>query len=309
MIIKMKSTIKSKEGITLLELIICIAIVMLVIAGSFSLFSFGNKTFTGGSQQSYVQSDVRIISDYIQKQIRFATYVDTLDALDAIDEIYNYDPLVDGEPYNYFYYDGNKMVHKIWDEATTSYVTQLESGLNVQSLSFFSNNTEKLTIRVKSEDLGNDFELETEIVLPNLLISESLVGGSVTNEAAIRYSTDPILLGLSGGGGGPGGGGPGGGGPVSISISDIILAVPVQNELAQTTVDSAQFTGTISWSPSVGSNGKFNNNVTYTATITLTAKAGFTLSEVGQNFFKVSGATTVGNNTGSGIVTVVFPRT
>ncbi|WP_461255171.1 pre-peptidase C-terminal domain-containing protein [Treponema sp. R80B11-R83G3] len=45
----------------------------------------------------------------------------------------------------------------------------------------------------------------------------------------------------------------------------------------------------------------------YTATITLTAKTGYTLQGVAANFFTVAGATTVGNDANSGVVTAVFP--
>jgi hypothetical protein len=47
----------------------------------------------------------------------------------------------------------------------------------------------------------------------------------------------------------------------------------------------------------------------YTATITLTAKTGYTLTGVTANFFTVAGATSVSNSADSGVVTAVFPAT
>jgi hypothetical protein len=47
----------------------------------------------------------------------------------------------------------------------------------------------------------------------------------------------------------------------------------------------------------------------YTATITLTAKTGYTLQGVASNFFTVAGATSVSNNANSGVVTAAFPAT
>jgi hypothetical protein len=55
--------------------------------------------------------------------------------------------------------------------------------------------------------------------------------------------------------------------------------------------------------------GTFAANTPYTATITLTTKAGYTLQGVGANSFTVAGATTVTNAADSGVVTAVFPAT
>lgn len=68
---------------------------------------------------------------------------------------------------------------------------------------------------------------------------------------------------------------------------------------------TAQYTGTVTWAPA---DDPFNAGTVYTATITLTAKAGYTLTGVGANFFTVAGATAT-NAAGSGVVTAVFPAT
>jgi hypothetical protein len=60
------------------------------------------------------------------------------------------------------------------------------------------------------------------------------------------------------------------------------------------------------WSPAV--TGTFVANTSYTATITLTTKAGYTLQGVGANSFTVTGAT-VNNAADSGVVTATFPAT
>jgi hypothetical protein len=69
---------------------------------------------------------------------------------------------------------------------------------------------------------------------------------------------------------------------------------------------TAQYTGTITWAPT---DDPFLGEKIYTATITLTAKAGFTLTGVAANFFTVADATTVTNAVDSGEVTAVFPAT
>ncbi|MGI6299754.1 MAG: hypothetical protein ACOX52_01640 [Verrucomicrobiota bacterium] len=52
-----------------------------------------------------------------------------------------------------------------------------------------------------------------------------------------------------------------------------------------------------------------SDNKNAAATITLTAKAGYTLTGVSENFFTVEGADTVSNAANSGVITAVFPAT
>jgi hypothetical protein len=54
-------------------------------------------------------------------------------------------------------------------------------------------------------------------------------------------------------------------------------------------VETAQFTGTVTWSPALNA-GKLDADTLYTATITLTAKTGYTLIGVPADFFTVDGA-------------------
>jgi len=81
----------------------------------------------------------------------------------------------------------------------------------------------------------------------------------------------------------------------------VIGATPVGTITA-----TAQYTGTVAWTPA---DDPFQGRKVYVATITLTAKAGFTLTGVAANFFTVAGATIITNTTDSGVVTAIFPET
>jgi hypothetical protein len=67
-----------------------------------------------------------------------------------------------------------------------------------------------------------------------------------------------------------------------------------------------QYTGTVTWTPA---DATFAASTSYTATITLTVKSGYTFSGVAANAFTVPGATTTTNGANSGVVTAVFPAT
>jgi len=84
------------------------------------------------------------------------------------------------------------------------------------------------------------------------------------------------------------------------------ITVPVTGGTPVTVIEHAQYTGTVTWEPD---HSVFEPKTEYTATITLTAKPGFTLQGVEENFFKVEDAISVSYVAGSGIVIVVFPST
>ena len=85
---------------------------------------------------------------------------------------------------------------------------------------------------------------------------------------------------------------------------------PVRKAIPVLSIENDQYTGSISWSSnSVPLDGAFVAETSYTATVTITPKAHYTLTGIGSNFFTLSSATTVSNSSGSGIITAVFPAT
>jgi hypothetical protein len=67
--------------------------------------------------------------------------------------------------------------------------------------------------------------------------------------------------------------------------------------------ENGQYTGTVTWSPAVS--GTFAAGTVYTATVSLTAKTGYTFQGVAKDFFAVAGAK-ASNAADSGVVTAVF---
>ena len=99
--------------------------------------------------------------------------------------------------------------------------------------------------------------------------------------------------------------------PINISAIDGVTP-PVGGALAVDEItETSQYTGTVSWTPSLPLDGRFEYNTVYTAEITLTAKANYTLNGVGVDYFTVAGATpgTVTNAANSGVITADFPAT
>ncbi|MEA5040800.1 MAG: hypothetical protein VB086_13345, partial [Clostridiaceae bacterium] len=90
--------------------------------------------------------------------------------------------------------------------------------------------------------------------------------------------------------------------PITVLAADAIIdiaaitgvTVPVRDGTPVTAItETAQYTGTVAWTPA---DATFAASTSYTATITLTAKAGYTLTGVAADFFTVAGADSVSNS-------------
>ncbi len=95
-------------------------------------------------------------------------------------------------------------------------------------------------------------------------------------------------------------------GPTVINSAAIAgLSVPLPGNVPDTSVSAGLgYTASVTWSPNPAA---FVSNTSYTATITLTATAGYTLTGVTANFFTVAGSSSDTNPVNSGVITAVFP--
>ena len=89
--------------------------------------------------------------------------------------------------------------------------------------------------------------------------------------------------------------------------SEIILTAPVKNGVPQTEMETNEYTATVAWSPEV--TDKFGYSTVYTATITITPKANYTVKGIAENGYTVSGAQTVTNEADSATITAVYAAT
>ena len=95
--------------------------------------------------------------------------------------------------------------------------------------------------------------------------------------------------------------------PKTINTAITQLTAPVKNEVPQTEIETDEYTATVAWSPEV--TDKFGYSTVYTATITITPKANYTVKGIAENGYTVSGAQTVTNEADSATVTVVYSAT
>ena len=95
--------------------------------------------------------------------------------------------------------------------------------------------------------------------------------------------------------------------PKTINTAITQLTAPVKNEVPQTEIETDEYTATVAWSPEV--TDKFGYSTVYTATITITPKANYTVKGIAENGYTVSGAQTVTNEADSTTITAVYAAT
>lgn len=71
---------KKRNGLTLIEIIIVIAILGIVLAMAFNFFVFNLRTFNKGENRAAVQFDVRMASDYITDELRNVNIISVTDS-------------------------------------------------------------------------------------------------------------------------------------------------------------------------------------------------------------------------------------
>ena len=71
----MKHIREENRGFTLIEIIITIAIASIIVAGIYSLQSFGLNTFNIGTSQAEIQQDARLIDEVFRREVRNAVYI------------------------------------------------------------------------------------------------------------------------------------------------------------------------------------------------------------------------------------------
>jgi hypothetical protein len=97
-----------------------------------------------------------------------------------------------------------------------------------------------------------------------------------------------------------------------FNLTALVIAPAVTATPVTTTINTAEYTGTIAWYTSGGAlftGGTFAATTVYRALVTLSAKPGYTFTGVSVNNFIHMGADTVANGANSGTVTITFPAT
>jgi len=150
-----------KRGFSLLELVVTIPIMLIALVLVFSIGDFGNKYFKKTNIQMDNQQGVRLIGDYIKKDIRNANVISTDEAIVKAQNVnVNYYALK---------YSGNHLVKQVKKQSDGTLVSQTTIGGILTDLTFLTV-TDKgmLKYRVSSNTNGQNYNVVYEVVLDNI---------------------------------------------------------------------------------------------------------------------------------------------
>ncbi|MDW7672181.1 MAG: prepilin-type N-terminal cleavage/methylation domain-containing protein [Bacillota bacterium] len=167
---------KKRQGLTLIEVIIVLAILMIVITATYSVFALGNRSFIVGNTQYDIQSDVRVVVGYVENQVKYATNLSLINfsaESSSLDPAFDYITIDSASGY---------MVHYIKpSDPEEDHDQRILGNLLTDEFTFQANpeNTQELELKISANDKQQNFFVESQIALPNLILYNSSIAGSI----------------------------------------------------------------------------------------------------------------------------------
>ncbi|MEW5922011.1 MAG: prepilin-type N-terminal cleavage/methylation domain-containing protein [Bacillota bacterium] len=79
--------IKDENGVSLVELLLAMVLLSLVLSLGYFYFSYSTKSFFQGENRAQLQQSLRIVADFITREVRLATEVEILDSAYVIPDV------------------------------------------------------------------------------------------------------------------------------------------------------------------------------------------------------------------------------
>lgn len=185
--------LKKKDGVTLIELVVTLAIVTVAAGAIILIFVSGINVFNSGSSQYDIQGSARMASQYITEEIRYAVDIEIVSISDIESEIPVY--------VNYLYYDSSTgEVLKVSKFDVESKWIGLNGQLNFwvdpyEDTEDDPSNNKILRYNIVAEDDSRDYNIENKVNSLNLHLGSSDVitlpdsYNPSTGGTALRYTS------------------------------------------------------------------------------------------------------------------------
>ena len=154
----------NNKGITLIELLIGISLLVIVISIAFLLYFFGITSFSLGTSRGDVQQNARMAADFITSEVRLAETVEILGSNDIED--------LDGN-FHYIFLENGSIIYKEKGETPAEKLSDISQKVDfglVFKISDEDNNSSEsiLQLTVSAADEERNYDVKTDILILNL---------------------------------------------------------------------------------------------------------------------------------------------
>ena len=168
--------IYNKHGLTIVELLVTLFLLILVLTMSLSFYLFSTNSFTKGTSRADVQQNVRLASELITREIRYANSLEIIDNSSFTPDI----------GYNYLYTNDGNLIHINAEGVVTKLFGEISSMVYFTlKLERSTNGNHILNFNIEGKDNENIFDIGSEVLMLNLKEIEDHSTGYGT---AIKYS-------------------------------------------------------------------------------------------------------------------------
>lgn len=163
----MKFYIK-KRGVTLVEAIIAIGILAIVISSVYSFNLFGIRTYSMGESQWNLQSNVRMLSDLITREVRYASEVEMSEQTPT-----------PGDGYSYIRTEGDEV--KYYKDGRLSFTFKGNTLPDIKyEVDFTDSAGNVLEFKITAYDnkKGKSYSIDSKVVCLNIVDGRSIINVS-----------------------------------------------------------------------------------------------------------------------------------
>lgn len=166
----------------MVEFMVTLLILNIILGLAYSYYWFGTRSFEIGSRQYNVQQNVRLATDYINNEVRYAKSLEILASKPT--------SFIDG--FEYIYVNENSLIEHVSIENGVVNIEQIlpyiSGGITYAPMAFKSRDN-VLSIKIAGNDAGQDYDIETDVLLLNMIKILGAVEG-----IAIKYSKTPSII-------------------------------------------------------------------------------------------------------------------
>jgi prepilin-type N-terminal cleavage/methylation domain-containing protein len=158
--------VQHQQGLTVVELLIALMILVIVSASGYMFFGYGLRAFDTGTERSIVNNNLRMAAEAITNEVRFAEAIAIIDASDIPDPV--------GDDIYLYINNAGRIERKDQDESRII-PHELDSDI-ILELGFEKQSSNVLKVIIT--ETNSNIALETEIQILNIAGSNSIENSS-----------------------------------------------------------------------------------------------------------------------------------